>query len=72
MHIIIRKKKKKNFDGRVLLIDYGGGTLDITLTRVVSKGDSMEVKVEKRDGAGENIDKEIGNAPVLLQTVEQR
>ena len=55
---------KKNFDGRVLLIDYGGGTLDITLTRVVSKGDSMEVKVEKRDGAGENIDKEIGNAGI--------
>ncbi len=57
-------QRNENFDGRVLLIDYGGGTLDITLTKVESSGGSMEVKVEKRDGAGENVDKEIGNAGI--------
>ncbi len=56
--------RNQNFEGRVLLIDYGGGTLDITLTKVLSNNGSMEVKVEKRDGAGENIDKEIGNAGI--------
>lgn len=59
-----KQQKHENFDGRVLLIDYGGGTLDITLTKVMSQGDKMEVKVEKRDGAGENTDREIGNAGI--------
>ncbi len=56
--------RHESFEGRVLLIDYGGGTLDITLTKVLSGGDNMEVKVEKRDGAGENTEKEIGNAGI--------
>ncbi len=65
--------RHENFDGRVLLIDYGGGTLDITLTKVTSMGDSMEVKVEKRDGAGENTDREIGNAGVkYMEKVTER
>lgn len=65
--------RHENFEGRVLLIDYGGGTLDITLTKVLSNGDSMEVKVEKRDGAGENTDKEIGNAGIkYMEKVVER
>ncbi len=65
--------RNENFDGRVLLIDYGGGTLDITLTKVSSNGDSMEVKVEKRDGAGENTDREIGSAGIkYMEKVVER
>ncbi len=65
--------RKENFDGKVLLIDYGGGTLDITLTKVSSNGDTMEVKVEKRDGAGENTDREIGNAGIkYMEKVTER
>ena len=68
-----KQLRKENFDGRVLLIDYGGGTLDITLTKVASNGDSMEVKVEKRDGAGENTDREIGNAGIkYMEKVTER
>ena len=59
-----KQQRHENFDGRVLLIDYGGGTLDITLTKVSGKDADMEVQVEKRDGAGENTDREVGNAGI--------
>ena len=32
------KETGKPFNGSLLLIDYGGGTLDITLTRIASDG----------------------------------
>ena len=49
------KETKKNFNGHLLLIDYGGGTLDLTLTQVVSTGNgSMEISYREGGGAGEN------------------
>lgn len=58
------KKKKTLYDGRILVVDYGGGTLDITLTKVnpAGSGDSMEIDVEGRTGAGENHSSRIGDA----------
>jgi hypothetical protein len=49
------KETKKNFNGHLLLIDYGGGTLDITLTQVASDGNgNMEIAYREGGGAGEN------------------
>lgn len=49
------KETKKNFNGHLLLIDYGGGTLDLTLTCVTSKGQgTMEIGYREGGGAGEN------------------
>lgn len=49
------KETRKNFNGHLLLIDYGGGTLDLTLTEVQSNGDGgMEISYREGGGAGEN------------------
>ena len=46
---------KSRFNGHLLLIDYGGGTLDITLTQVFSDGSGvMEIGYREGGGAGEN------------------
>jgi len=70
------KETKKAFNGHLLLIDYGGGTLDITLTEVSSDGrGSMEISYREGDGAGENHpdssgDSTIGNAGIAyMQSV---
>lgn len=60
----------KNFAGNILLIDYGGGTLDITLTNVSltrknDKSEAMEIKVLDRTGAGENEDGKVGKAGIV-------
>ncbi len=48
-------KNKKPFNGHLLLIDYGGGTLDLTLTQVESDGKgSMQITYKDSDGAGQN------------------
>ncbi len=53
---------KKKFNGHLLLIDYGGGTLDVTLTQVISDGEkSMEIGYRDSGGAGENHADENGN-----------
>ncbi|MCC8129606.1 MAG: hypothetical protein LIO51_06695 [Clostridiales bacterium] len=45
----------RSFNGHLLLIDYGGGTLDITLTEVSSDGQgTMEIGYREGGGAGEN------------------
>lgn len=45
----------KSFNGHLLLIDYGGGTLDITLTEVFTTGPgAMEIGYRAGGGAGEN------------------
>ena len=64
----------KNFVGNILLIDYGGGTLDITLTNVQTQDSgAMEIKVEERTGAGENEQGEIGKAGVIfMESVMQK
>jgi len=59
----------ENYNGYVLLIDYGGGTLDITLTNVsIVKRENdawmMEIKTVERTGAGEHKDGEIGQAGI--------
>lgn len=49
------KNEKKAFNGHLLLIDYGGGTLDITLTEVISDGHGrMEICYKESGGMGEN------------------
>lgn len=69
------------FSGHVLLIDYGGGTLDITLTEVstIKDGSShnMQIKSLERTGAGENFDGNIGLAgirymeEVMFETIRE-
>lgn len=60
----------KAFDGNILLIDYGGGTLDITLTQVMAQADAegqqyMEIKVLESGGAGENVEGRVGKAGIV-------
>ncbi len=61
--------KKRNYEGTILLVDYGGGTLDISLSKVTteqSDGHSyMEIRVIESNGAGEGVDKEIGQAGIV-------
>ncbi len=56
------KETKKRFNGHLLLIDYGGGTLDITLTQVISDGrGKMEIGYREGGGVGENHPDMTGN-----------
>ena len=63
------KNTGKPFDGRILIIDYGGGTLDITLTQVHAEGGGKEslaqIRVLDSTGAGENQrDGKLGDAGI--------
>lgn len=59
------KETGKSFNGSLLLIDYGGGTLDITLTKVNSDGKGhMEISFQAAGGAGENHDGTLGSAGI--------
>lgn len=59
------KETGKPFNGSLLLIDYGGGTLDITLTRIASDGKGhMEISYQASGGAGENHDGTLGSAGI--------
>ena len=59
------KETKKSFNGHLLLIDYGGGTLDITLTEVFSNGNgAMEIGYREGGGAGENHPDSAGNGAI--------
>lgn len=59
------KETGKLFNGHLLLIDYGGGTLDITLTEVSSSGQgSMEIGYREGGGAGENHPDTSGNGAI--------
>ena len=49
-----RRRENKDFNGHVLLIDYGGGTLDINLCNVRQSGDDCEIKIQARTGKGIN------------------
>lgn len=57
-------EKGANFSGSLLIIDYGGGTLDLTLTEVHPLDTSVEIKVLFRTGAGENVQGRTGNAGI--------
>lgn len=62
-----KKIQGAELDGKVLIIDYGGGTLDITLSNVsaLDDGSKMQIKVIDSKGAGENYDGNVGNAGIL-------
>ncbi len=65
----INAGSKKTLNGNVLIIDYGGGSLDITLSEVRTNGDGkMEIKLIDSDGLGENQNEEngmVGSAGIL-------
>ena len=50
------------YTGYVLIVDYGGGTLDISLCSVCWEGEQAKIKVEKHTGAGANERGKIGDA----------
>lgn len=62
----VAKYKEQNngtgFTGNILIVDYGGGTLDIALCRVDSQDGKPKVTVLKRSGAGANEEGIIGKA----------
>ena len=68
----------ENFSGHLLLIDYGGGTLDITLTDIEPRPDKsgkvgMEIKVLFRTGAGENEEMgKVGKAGIVYMETLMR
>lgn len=52
---IYKKNTGNDFNGHLFLIDFGGGTLDVTLSKVVSDGKgSITIKRVNSDGMGEN------------------
>lgn len=57
-----KKNTGTRYKGKVLLVDYGGGTLDIALCDVHENGQRSEVSVIKRCGAGLNEEGYIGKA----------
>lgn len=63
---IYEKTLGKSMTEPLLLIDYGGGTLDITLTSITSKKDRSKFKINKiaQAGAGENHGDEVGQAGI--------
>lgn len=74
-----RRLKNRNYTGSILLVDYGGGTLDISLAQVQEQsvkkdGTSvMQIKVLDSNGAGENQDGMVGQAGILyMESVTKR
>ena len=49
-----KQNTNSNFNGHLFLIDFGGGTLDITLSEVKSNDDTIVVTQLQSDGIGEN------------------
>ena len=59
--------EKRPFEGKVIIVDYGGGTLDVTLTTVTAKAGArdsslMEIDVNYQTGCGQNHPGQIGDA----------
>ncbi|MBR3269395.1 MAG: Hsp70 family protein [Oscillospiraceae bacterium] len=59
-------------NGRILVVDYGGGTLDTALVNVRQQKGQMQIKPEMRSGAGENHDNKIGEAGIAFQEAVAR
>lgn len=60
------RSKGKPFDGSILIIDYGGGTLDLSLTEIrQGTNNAYEIKMLESNGAGENTEYQIGNAGIV-------
>ena len=58
----INKKRPAPFEGYILVIDYGGGTLDVTLCKAQSTNGKSSIEVCESWGAGENKEGIIGSA----------
>lgn len=61
------ERNHQEFNGNILVIDYGGGTLDTAMVSVSHYGEKLKIKPEERSGAGENHDGEIGEAGIAYQ-----
>ena len=61
------QKQKRKFNGKILVVDYGGGTLDTALVSVTHINEKIQVKPEILSGIGENSDKKIGRAGIAYQ-----
>jgi len=55
------------FNGKIMVIDYGGGTLDMALVSVEHINDKLQIKPEILSGVGENHDQELGKAGIAYQ-----
>lgn len=60
------------FEGNILVIDYGGGTLDIALCRVTNEDDRPKVTPLCRAGAGANEDGQLGKAGLEFMSMAVR
>lgn len=60
-----KEKTQEDFCGHILMVDYGGGTLDITLNEVSTKDGVSNIAVKERTGAGENEEGKIGKAGIV-------
>lgn len=58
----INRARNGHFEGHILVIDYGGGTLDVTLCQVKELAGKSSIEVCNSWGAGENTDGKIGDA----------
>lgn len=56
------RQRNHRFQGRCLVVDYGGGTLDIALCNVENQNDISDVTVEACCGIGANSEGKIGKA----------
>lgn len=59
--------RNEKFSGKILVVDYGGGTLDTALVSVDHPNENIRIKPEMLSGIGENKDKEIGKAGIAYQ-----
>ena len=62
-----KSHNQKPFEGKVVIVDYGGGTLDVTLTTVTANSSSnesstMEIDVNRQTGGGDHHPGRIGDA----------
>lgn len=67
-----REMNNKQLEGKILVVDYGGGTLDTALVEVRHQSSGLQLKPEIRSGAGENHDQEIGSAGIAYQEAVAR
>lgn len=58
----INRQRKTKFTGYILVVDYGGGTLDVTLCKAANEKGKSSIAIINSWGAGENTDGKIGNA----------
>lgn len=71
-----KKKNNMDFEGNVLVVDYGGGTLDISLCNVGKNGKTNSISIPVKSGAGLNQEGVTGKAglafieKVVLLTME--